>query len=45
MRRVVAATIANGYRSPATDAMLEILQEVSADYLTTRQSPLAAVSS
>src|SRR5213075_3303203 len=27
-RRVVAATLADGYRSPATEAMLKILREV-----------------
>ena len=43
VRRVVAATHADGYRSPATEAMLEILREVSADFLTERQPPLAVV--
>jgi DNA-binding transcriptional LysR family regulator len=43
VRRVVAATPAGGYRSPATQAMLDILREVSSDYLTERQPPLAAV--
>jgi DNA-binding transcriptional LysR family regulator len=42
-RRVVAATAANAYRSRATAAMLEILQEVSADYLRERPAPFAAV--
>ena len=43
VRRVVAATLASGYRAPATQAMLDILREVSADYLAQRQPPLAAV--
>lgn len=43
VRRVVAATNANGYRSPVTEAMLEILREVSAGYLEERQPPPAAV--
>jgi DNA-binding transcriptional LysR family regulator len=42
-RHVVAATPAGGYRSPATEAMLEILREVSAGYLEERPAPLAAV--
>jgi DNA-binding transcriptional LysR family regulator len=44
VRRVVAATPANGQASPATRAMLDILQEVSADYLQGRPAVLAAVS-
>ena len=43
VRRVVSATHADSYRSPATDAMLEILREVSAGYLTDRRPPLAVV--
>jgi DNA-binding transcriptional LysR family regulator len=43
VRRVVAATPAGGYRSPATQAMLDILREISSDYPTERQPPLAAV--
>ena len=43
IRRVVAAARGNGYRSPATEAMLEILREVSAGYLDAREPPLAAV--
>ena len=39
-RRVVAAAPADAYRSPATRAMLDILQEVSADYLAERPPPL-----
>jgi DNA-binding transcriptional LysR family regulator len=42
-RRVVAAANGNGYRSPATEAMLEILREVSAGYLDERPPALAAV--
>jgi DNA-binding transcriptional LysR family regulator len=44
VRHVVAATSADGHRSAATDAMLEILREVSAGYLQERRPPLAAVS-
>jgi DNA-binding transcriptional LysR family regulator len=44
VRRVVAATNGSGHRSPATDAMLEILREVSAGYLQERRPQLAAVS-
>jgi DNA-binding transcriptional LysR family regulator len=44
IRQVVAATQANGHRSAATEAMLEILREVSAGYLGERRPPLAAVS-
>ena len=43
-RRVVAATLAGGLRSQATEAMLSILQEVSADYLANNQPPLALAS-
>jgi DNA-binding transcriptional LysR family regulator len=42
-RRVMAATLAGGYRSPATAAMLEILGEVAEEYVNGRR-PLAAVS-
>jgi DNA-binding transcriptional LysR family regulator len=41
-RRVVAATLCGPERSVATDAMLEILVEISADYLAKNQPPLAA---
>ena len=44
VRRVVAATLAGDLRSQATEAMLGILQEVSADYLANNQPPLAAAS-
>ena len=40
-RRVWAATLAGAYRSPATDAMLEILRDVATDF---RAAPLAAAS-
>jgi DNA-binding transcriptional LysR family regulator len=43
IRRVVAAVNGNGYRSPATEAMLEILREVSAGYLDESPPALAAV--
>jgi DNA-binding transcriptional LysR family regulator len=44
LRRVVAATLAGGLRSPATDAMLGILQEISTDYLANNQPPLSAAA-
>jgi DNA-binding transcriptional LysR family regulator len=43
IRRVVAAANGNAYRAPATEAMLEILREVSAGYLDERPPALAAV--
>lgn len=43
VRRVVAASLADSYRSPATEAMLEILKEISLDYLAQRKPQLAAV--
>lgn len=43
-RRVVAATLSGALRSQATDAMLGILQEISADYLANNQPPLAVAS-
>jgi DNA-binding transcriptional LysR family regulator len=36
MRRVYAATLASGYRSPATAAMLEILRAAAAEYQANR---------
>jgi DNA-binding transcriptional LysR family regulator len=39
-RRVWAATLAGAYRSPATDAMIEILRDAAADF--TESQPLAA---
>jgi DNA-binding transcriptional LysR family regulator len=36
MRRIHAAALAGGYRSPATTAMLEILTDVAANYRTRR---------
>jgi DNA-binding transcriptional LysR family regulator len=42
VRRIVAATLAD-YRSPATDAMLEILREVSVGFLARQRPLLAAV--
>ena len=44
VRHVVAATSADGHRSAATEAMLDILREVSAGYLSERRPRLAAVS-
>jgi DNA-binding transcriptional LysR family regulator len=43
VRHVVAATSSDGLRSIATEAMLEILREVSAGYLDERPPALAAV--
>ena len=43
-RRVVAATLSGGLRSQATEAMLSILQEISADYLAHNQPPRALAS-
>jgi molybdate transport repressor ModE-like protein len=43
VRRVYAATLASAYRSPATMAMLEILQDVAGRY-SSRRPQLAAVS-
>jgi hypothetical protein len=40
---VVAATLAGSYRSPATEAMLGILEETSADCTAQPQPPLTAV--
>ena len=36
-RRVSAALVAGGYRSPAAEAMLEVLQEAARDYTAGRQ--------
>jgi hypothetical protein len=44
LRRVVAATLAGGSRSPATDSMLGILQEISSDYLANNRPPLSAAA-
>ena len=43
MRRIHAAALAGGYRSPATTAMLEILTDVAANYRT-RRPDLALVA-
>jgi DNA-binding transcriptional LysR family regulator len=42
-RRVVAATLAGGAQSCGTDAMLAILEEVSASYLANNVPPLSPV--
>ena len=42
MRRIQAATLADAYRSPATEAMIAILRDVSAEFEARR--PLAAAS-
>ena len=36
VRQIYAATLADGYRAPATQAMLEILRDVAANYATRR---------
>src|SRR5688500_13439246 len=43
VRQIYAATLADGYRSPATQAMLEILRDVAARY-ESRRSQLTLVS-
>jgi DNA-binding transcriptional LysR family regulator len=42
MRHVYATTLAGGYRSPATEAMLEILQGAASEYLEGRGRRLSA---
>jgi DNA-binding transcriptional LysR family regulator len=42
VRQIYAATLADGYRSPATQAMLEILQDVAGRY-ESRRPQLALV--
>jgi hypothetical protein len=42
VRRVFAATVANGYRSPATATMIEILRDAALDFAGAM--PLAAAS-
>ena len=44
VRQIYAATLADGYRSPATQAMLEILRDVASRY-ESRRSRLALVGS
>ena len=44
LRRVVAATLAGGSRSLATEAMLGILREISTDYLANNQPALSAAA-
>ncbi len=41
VRRIVAATLAGAYRSPATEAMLDILVEVGAEQVGTAERELA----
>lgn len=41
-RHVMAATLAGAHRSPATAAMLEILEQVARDYSAGRRRPVAA---
>jgi DNA-binding transcriptional LysR family regulator len=43
VRQIYAATLSDGYRSPATQAMLEILRDVAARY-ESRRSQLTLVS-
>jgi DNA-binding transcriptional LysR family regulator len=42
-RRIGAAVLSGGYRSPAASAMLEILQEVSEVHVAARRPALTAV--
>jgi DNA-binding transcriptional LysR family regulator len=44
-REILAATLANGFRSPAVVEMLEILQTIAADYDVTATSPRLAAAS
>jgi DNA-binding transcriptional LysR family regulator len=41
-RKILAAALANGYRSPAVTEMLEILQGIAADYESAQPSLVAA---
>ena len=41
-RRVMAATLAGSYRSPAATAMLDVLEEAARDYEARRRRPLEA---
>lgn len=43
VRRIWAATLAGGYRSPATSAMLGVLVDVAERYVETRVTPAAAL--
>jgi DNA-binding transcriptional LysR family regulator len=43
-RRIMAATLANGYRSPAVVEMLGTLKEIAADYAAGAGAALEAVS-
>jgi hypothetical protein len=36
VRQIYAATLADGYRAPATQAMLEILKDVASGYASRR---------
>jgi DNA-binding transcriptional LysR family regulator len=42
VRHVTAATLAGGYRSPAVEAMLEVLQDAAREYSERRRSRLQA---
>jgi DNA-binding transcriptional LysR family regulator len=44
LRRVMAATLTGAYRSPATVAMLEVLEEVAEDYKARRGAHLAVAA-
>ncbi len=44
VRHVMAATLTGAYRSPATAAMLDVLEEVAEDYRERRRSPLAVAA-
>ena len=41
-RKILAAALANGYRSPAVAEMIDILQAIAADYETTAPRLAAA---
>jgi DNA-binding transcriptional LysR family regulator len=38
VRRINAATLRDGYRTPAVDAMLDVLHEVCAEFATERRA-------
>jgi hypothetical protein len=38
VRRINAATLRDGYRTPAVDAMLEVLREVCSEFASERQA-------
>src|SRR5437870_5745172 len=45
VRQITAATLANGYRSPAVVEMLEVLKAIAADYDASARTPKLAAAS